>query len=54
MRGNDADRETETPEVVMPEVAAAPIVEAEILPWRGRGNVIAAAGVLLVNLLERA
>ncbi len=25
-----------------------------ILPWRGRGNVIAAAGVALLDFLERA
>jgi hypothetical protein len=30
------------------------MVEAQILPWRGRGNVIAAAGSFLINLLERA
>jgi hypothetical protein len=30
------------------------MVEAQILPWRGRGNVIAAAGSFLVDLLERA
>ena len=50
MRGNDADRETETSETVLPEVAT----EAVVLPWRGRGNIIAAAGSLLVDLLERA
>ena len=47
LRGNDADREIEAPEVVLREMA----VEAVVLPWRGRGNVIAAAGVLLVDLL---
>jgi hypothetical protein len=30
------------------------MVEAQILPWRGRGNVIAAAGSFLVDLPERA
>ncbi|MCJ2141569.1 hypothetical protein [Methylobacterium sp. E-066] len=50
MRGNDQDREIEAPETVLPEVA----LEAVILPWRGRGNIIAAAGSLLVDLLERA
>ncbi|MCJ2051769.1 hypothetical protein [Methylobacterium sp. J-070] len=62
MRGNDQDRETEAPETALPEVAAEAIPEpqpepqlvAEILPWRGRGNVIAVAGTLLLDLLERA
>ncbi|MGU3341644.1 hypothetical protein ACLBXJ_26915 [Methylobacterium mesophilicum] len=47
MRGNYADREIEAPETVLPEVA----VEAVVLPWRGRGNVVAAAGVALLDLL---
>ncbi|WP_244492135.1 hypothetical protein [Methylobacterium sp. Leaf361] len=54
MRGGDQDREQEEPETVLPAVAAEPMAEAEILPWRGRGNVIAAAGSLLIDLLERA
>ena len=62
MRGNDQDREEEVPETVLPEGATKAISEpqpeplptAEILPWRGRGNVIAAAGTLLLDLLERA
>ncbi|MCJ2098004.1 hypothetical protein [Methylobacterium sp. E-046] len=62
MRGNDRDREEEAPETVLPEVAAEPMPEpqpeplltAEILPWRGRGNVIAAAGTMLLDLLEHA
>ena len=54
MRGGDQDREVDAPEPVLPEVAATPVIEAEILPWRGRGNVIAAAGSFLVDLLERA
>ena len=54
MRGNDQDREEEAAETVLPEVAAETLLEAIILPWRGRGNVIAAAGTLLLNLLERA
>ena len=49
MHGNDQDRDAEAPETVLPEVPAG----AEILPWRGRGNVIA-AGVALIDLLERA
>jgi hypothetical protein len=58
MRGNDQDREAEAPETVLPEVAAEPEPEtppaANILPWRGRGNVISAAGTMLLDLLERA
>jgi len=57
LRGNDQDRETEAPETVLPEVAAEmqpePLPEAVVLPWRGRGNVIAAAGVLLVDMVVR-
>jgi hypothetical protein len=54
LRGNDQDREAEAPETVLPEVEAQPRPEAQILPWCGRGNVIAAAGTLLLDLLERA
>ena len=52
MRGNDADREIEAPETVLPEVAT--VIEVEPMRWGGRGNVITAAGSLLVDLLERA
>ncbi|MCJ2049092.1 hypothetical protein [Methylobacterium sp. J-070] len=51
MRGNDQDREAEAPEAVLPEVAAEPVPEAEILPWRGRGNVIAALGVTILDMV---
>ena len=51
MRGGDQDREAETPQTTLPEVAATPVIKAEIPPWRGRGNVIAAAGTLLVDLI---
>ena len=51
LRGNDADREAEAPETTLPEVAATSPVEAEILPWRGRGNVIAAVGVALLDMV---
>ncbi|MDE4915234.1 hypothetical protein PQI07_32120 [Methylobacterium sp. 092160098-2] len=54
MRGGDKDQEEEAYETVLPEVVAEPLPEAIVLPWRGRGNVIAAAGILLVDLLERA
>ena len=54
MPGNDQDREAELPETVLPEVAPEPQPMAEILPRRGRSNVIAAAGTMLLDLLERA
>ncbi|MCJ2067472.1 hypothetical protein MKK75_01400, partial [Methylobacterium sp. J-030] len=59
LRGDDADREADQPETEMGEVAvtlppAEPQEMAQILPWRGRGNVIAAAGTLILDLLERA
>ncbi|MCJ2052512.1 hypothetical protein [Methylobacterium sp. J-070] len=54
MRGGDQDIEAEAPETVLPEVAVELLPETQILPRRGRGNVIAAAGSLLIDLLERA
>lgn len=55
MRGNDQDRETEAAEIVLPEVLTEPVpTVAEILPWRGRGNIVSAAGAFIVDLLERA
>lgn len=54
MRGSDRDGEAEAAEIVLPEAPAEPLSEAEILPWHGRGNVIAAAGTMLLDLLERA
>lgn len=54
MRGGDQDREADAPQAVLPAALAEPQPVAEILPWRGRGNVIAAAGSLLIDLLERA
>lgn len=54
MRGNDQDREDEAPETMLPEVAAVVQPVADILPWRGRGNVIAATGTMLLDLLEQA
>lgn len=52
MRGNDQDREIETPENVLPEVAN--VIEVEPLRWGGRGNIIAAAGAYLFDLLKHA
>ena len=59
-RGGDEDREAEVPEVALPDVAVLPPAEPEHevinvapLRWGGRGNVIAAAGVALVDLVAR-
>ncbi|MCJ2063272.1 hypothetical protein MKK63_11175 [Methylobacterium sp. J-088] len=56
LRGNDRDREAGTLEAALPEVAAeiSTVIEVPPLCWGGRGNVVAAAGSLLVALLERA
>jgi hypothetical protein len=54
MRGNDQDCEAEAPETVLSKMADETQPGAIVLPWRGRGNVIAAAGTFLVDLLERA
>jgi hypothetical protein len=54
MRGSDRDREAEEPEAALPDVLIELQPVAESLPWRGQGNVIAAAGVALIDLLERA
>ena len=51
MRGGDQDRETEAPEVALPEVTSDPRPGAIVLPWRGRGNCITAAGQALLNLV---
>ncbi|MCJ2124076.1 hypothetical protein [Methylobacterium sp. J-077] len=50
LRGNDRDREAEAPETVLPEVAAEQ-PDAIILSWRGRGNIIAAVGVALLDMV---
>ncbi|MGU3330360.1 hypothetical protein ACLBXB_25885 [Methylobacterium mesophilicum] len=51
MRGNDADREAKALETVLPEVAAEPQLKAIVLPWCGRGNVIVAVGVVLLDMV---
>ena len=54
MRGSDRDREAEAPEIPLPEVLAeAAVIHVEPLRWGGRGNVIAAAGVALLDFLDR-
>ena len=35
---------------VPPQVVVEMPVKASVLPWRGRGNIIAAAGVALLDL----
>ena len=45
---SDQDREAEAPETVLPEVAAEPL---PALPRNGRGNVLAAAGVALLDMV---
>ena len=52
MRGNDADHEAEAPEVVLPVVAAeCAVIPFAPLPWGGRGNILAAAGVVFLDLV---
>ncbi|GJE13281.1 hypothetical protein FOHLNKBM_4344 [Methylobacterium longum] len=49
LRGNDQDREAEAAETVLPEVAV--VIEVEPSSWGGRGNVVAAAGVALLEMV---
>jgi len=49
MRGNDQDCEKEAPETVLPEVAT--LIEVEPLRWGGRGNVVSAVGVALLDMV---
>ena len=51
MRGSNRDGEAEAPEIVVPEVTAAAQPASVVIPWRGRGNIIAAAGVALLDLV---
>ena len=51
MRGNDRDREETAPETVLPEVPIEAAPEVIVIPWHGRGNIIAAAGVALLDLV---
>lgn len=48
MRGNDADREADAPEAVLPEVGA----EAITASWGGNGNVVSAAGVAIIGIIS--
>lgn len=52
LRASDQDREAEAPETVLPIVAAeCPAISPSPLPWGGRGNVISAAGVVLLEMV---
>ena len=51
MRGGDRDGEVDAPETVLPEVVAETLPETIVLPWYGRGNVIAAVGVALLDMV---
>jgi hypothetical protein len=55
MRGGDPDREDEPPEGMLPELAAeTTVIQNPPLRWAGNGNILAAAGSVLIDLLERA
>ncbi|TXN73401.1 hypothetical protein [Methylobacterium sp. WL6] len=52
LHGNGGDREAEAPETVPPVVVAEHVViPFAPLPWRGSGNVVAAAGVALLEMV---
>lgn len=56
MCGNDADQEAKVSEAVLPVVRISPVprcrpVAIEALGWGGHGNVVAAAGVALLNIV---
>ena len=53
LRGGDRDCEAEAPEVVLPEVENRDRPDPVVLPWRGRRNIIAAAGGALLDLVNR-
>ena len=55
LRGTDQDRAAEAPETSLPEVAAkTTVVQVSPPRWGGNGNILAAAGAALLDLLERA
>ena len=54
LRGNDRDREAEAPETALPTVSREPeVIPFPPLRWGGHGNLVAAAGVALVDMLAR-
>ncbi len=54
MRSGDENREAEAPETMLPEMAAQRVPETVRLPWRGRGNIIAAVDMPLLDQLGTA
>lgn len=55
MRGTDQDREADVPEVTLPEVPAdANVIHVPPMRWGGRGNVLAAVGITLLNMVGRS
>lgn len=52
--GGNQDHEVETPDTTLPDVVAALPLETVVLPWRGRSTVLAAAGTLILGMLEWA
>ena len=55
MRGNGQDSEETAPEAVLPEVKAkdfGTVIEIPPLRWGNRGNVISAAGAVLLDLVK--
>ena len=60
MRGNDRDQEAEATEILLPVVRISPVprfrpddLASEPLAWGGHGNVVAAAGVALLEMVAR-
>lgn len=52
LRGNDRDREAETPETALPDMPAEPEPTPYLpLRWGGRGNVIAAASSVILDMM---
>lgn len=47
LRGTDQEREDKAPEAMLPEVPTELTEKRVVLPWRGRGNIIAVAGAAL-------
>ncbi|MET0530115.1 MAG: hypothetical protein ABW003_17555 [Microvirga sp.] len=53
MHGNDQDREAEAPENALPEVAAeASVIQVSPFRWGGRGNIVTAVGIALLDLAK--
>lgn len=53
MRGGDQDHEVNTPEFLVPEVSDDPtVIRVSPMRWAGRGNIVAAMGVALLDLAK--